>query len=64
MVVSKPAARAAPLMAAVFTCGGLPVQQVDTFKYLGLHFHESGSISHLITPLKAKAARSWAVVQQ
>lgn len=64
MVVAKPAARAAPRMAAVFTCGGLPVQQVDTFKYLGLHFHESGSISHLITPLKAKAARSWAVVQQ
>ncbi len=43
----------------------LPVfQSVDAFKYLGLHFHASGDISHIITPLKAKAAGSWAVVQQ
>ena len=40
------------------------MEQVDTLKYLGLHFHSSGGISHLITPLKAKAAGSWAVVQQ
>jgi len=50
--------------AVVFTCNGLLVEEVDTFKYMGLHFHSSGGISHLITPLKAKAAGSWTVVQQ
>ena len=64
MVVSRSLARLPSLEAAVFTCNGLLVEQVDTFKYLGLHFHSSGGISHLITPLKAKAAGSWAVVQQ
>ena len=46
------------------TCNGLPVEHVDTFKYLGLHFHTSGGIPHLIAPLKATAAWSWGVVQQ
>ncbi len=64
MVVSKSSARSPTLAAVAFTCDGLPVGRVDTFKYLGLHFHASGDISHLITPLKAKAAGSWAVVQQ
>ena len=41
---------------------GRLVEQVDTFKYLGLHFHLSGGISNLITPLKATG--SWAMVQQ
>ena len=61
MVVSRSLARLPSLEAAVFTCNGLLVEPVDTFKYLGLHFHSSGVVSHLITPLKAKAARSWAV---
>jgi len=64
MVVSRSLARSPGLGAAVFTCNGLLVEQVDTVNYLGLHFHSSGGISHLITPLKAKAASSWAVVQQ
>ena len=51
-------------MATVFTCNGLTVEYVDSFKYLGLHFHTSGGISHLIAPLKARAARSWGAVQQ
>ena len=64
MVVSRSLTRSHGPEAVVFTCNGLVVEQVDTFKYLGLHFHSSGGISHLITPLKAKAAGSWAVVQQ
>ena len=64
MVVSKPAIRSPPPVATVFTSNGLPVEHVDTFKYLGLHFHTSGGISHLIALLKAKAACSWGVVQQ
>ena len=47
-----------------FTCHGQPIEQVQSFKYLGLHFHESGNISHIIRPLKAKAAGSWATVQR
>ena len=64
MVVSKPSARQAPPVATVFTCNGLTVEHVDTFKYLGLHCHTSGGNSHLIAPLKAKAAQSWGVVEQ
>ena len=47
-----------------FTCNDQPIEQVPSFKYLGLHFHQSGNISHLIRPLKARAAGSWAVVQR
>ena len=64
MVVSKPSVKSPPFVASVFTCNGLPVEHVDTFKYLGLHFHTSGAISHLIAPMKAKAARSRGLVQQ
>ena len=42
----------------VFTCNGRPVYPDLTFKYLGAHFDTSGNISHLITPLRAKAAGS------
>ena len=47
-----------------FTCSGNPVEQVATFKYLGLHFHQLGSISHLVTPTKASVGGSWADVQR
>ena len=43
---------------------GLPVEQVDSFKYLGLHFDKSGDIMHLIEPIKHKAAGSWPAVQR
>ena len=46
------------------TCNDNPVEQVATFKYLGLHFHQSGSIAHLVTPIKARAGGSWAAVQR
>ena len=64
MMVSKPSVRQRPPVATVFTCNSLTVEHVDTLKHLGLHFHTSGGISHLIAPLKAKAAWSWGVVQQ
>ena len=63
-VVSKPSVRSPPSAVVVFTCNGLAVEHVDSFEYLGLHFHTSGGISHLTAPLKAKEARSWGVVQQ
>ena len=59
MVVS-----AAPKLSRTFTCNGNPVEQVATFKYLGLHFHESGSVAHPITPIKSRAGNSWAAVQR
>ncbi len=49
---------------ATFTCQKQPLEQVESFKYLGLPFHQSGHISHLITPKLDKAAASWAIVQQ
>ena len=55
-------AEGAPITA--FTCNGLPVEQVDSFKYLGLHFHKSGDIVHPIEPIKHKAAGSWTAVQR
>ncbi len=51
-------ARSPAPTAAVFIYNDLSVRRV------GLHFHASSDISHLITPLVAKAAGSWAVVQQ
>ena len=50
MVVS-----AVPAPAVYFTCNGNTVEQVATYEYLGLHFHQSGSIVHLVTPIKARA---------
>ena len=55
---------AAPPDPITFTCNGHIIEEVDSFRYLGLHFHASGNISHTIQPLKAKAERSWAVVQR
>ena len=51
MVVSKSARPS-----IVSTCNLQRIEPVETFKYLGLHFHSSGDISHLINPLRAKAA--------
>ncbi len=34
----------------IFTCTNQPLEQVESFKYLGLPFHQSGHIAHLITP--------------
>ena len=47
-----------------FTCNGQLVEQVSSFKYLGLHFHQSGDVSHLIHPIKSKAGGAWAAVQR
>ena len=51
-----------PAPVVTFTCNGNPVEQVATFKYLGLRFHQSGSIAHLVMPIKSKAGGSWAAV--
>ena len=53
---------AVPAPVVILTCNGSPVEQVATFKNLGLHFHQSGSIAHLVTPIKLKAGGSWAAV--
>ena len=50
--------------ASSFTCNGLSIEQVRTFKYLGLNFHDSGDIAYLIQPVRNKAAGSWAAVQR
>ena len=34
-----------------FTCANQTVEQVEDFKHLGLHLHQSGHIAHLIEPL-------------
>ncbi len=47
---------------ATFTCHHQPLEEVESFEYLGLLFHQSGHISHLITPKLNKAAAS--IVQQ
>ena len=38
--------------ASSFTCNGHSIEQARTFKYLGLHFHDSGDIAHLIQPIR------------
>ena len=48
----------------IFTCTNQPLEQVESFKYSGLPFHQSGHIAHHITPKLNKAAASWAIVQQ
>ena len=51
-----------PVSAAAFSCNGNPVEQVSTFKYLGLHFHESGALVHLIhVTVVIKEASLWAL---
>lgn len=52
----------APMAPVLFTRNGNPVEQVATFKYLGLHFHQSGAISRLIKPIKA--CWMWTVLSQ
>lgn len=47
-----------------FTCNGQPLEQVIKFKYLGLHFHQSGHISYLITPMIDKVKGARAAVQR
>ena len=59
MVVS-----AVPAPVVTFTCNGHPVEQVATFKYLGLQSHQSGSIAHIVTPIRSKDGASWAAVQR
>ncbi len=49
---------------AVAFCNGNPIEQVTSFKYLGLHFHQSGAVAHLVTPIKSKAGGAWAAVQR
>ena len=51
----------ASMPAPSFTCSALFIAQLRTFKYLGLHFHDSGDIAYLIQPIKNKAAGSWAL---
>lgn len=53
-----------PVSGAAFSCNGNPVEQVATFKYLGLHFHQSGALEHVINPITSKAGGSWAAVQR
>ncbi len=53
-----------PAPAVAFLCNGNPIEQVTPFKYLGLHFHQSGAVAHLVTPIKSKAGGFWAAVQR
>ena len=39
-------------------------ERVATIQFLGVHPHQSGSIAHLITPIKSKASISVVAVQQ
>ncbi|DBA92229.1 TPA: hypothetical protein ACH3X1_015936 [Trebouxia sp. C0004] len=50
--------------AVAFSCIDNPIEQVTTFKYLGFHFHQSGAVVHLISPIKSEAGGSWAAVQR
>ena len=52
-----------PAPAVAFSCNDNPIEQVNTFKYLGLHSCQSGAVTHLISPIKSKAGGSWATVQ-
>ena len=53
-----------PAPAVTSTFNGNSVEQVAAFKYFGLHFHQSGSIAHLVTPVQSRAGGSWAAVQR
>ncbi|DBB00153.1 TPA: hypothetical protein ACH3X1_016723 [Trebouxia sp. C0004] len=46
--------------AVAFSCNDNPIEQVTTFKYLSLHFHQSGAVVHLISPIKSMAGGSGA----
>ena len=62
--VSVPKTNVNGCPAVTFTCNGNPVEQVAICKYLGLHSHLSGSVAHLIIPIKPKVGASWAAVQR
>lgn len=47
-----------------FCYDGEAIDRVASYKYLGLHFHDTGAIASVITPFKAMTASSWTVVQQ
>ncbi len=47
-----------------FTCNGHDIEQVTAFSYLGLQVYSTGSVAYSISPLRAKPASSWGVVQQ
>ncbi|DBA94877.1 TPA: hypothetical protein ACH3X1_016747 [Trebouxia sp. C0004] len=51
-----------PAPAVAFSCNDNPIEQVTTFTYVGLHFHQSVAVVHLISPIKSKAGGSWAGV--
>ncbi len=53
-----------PAPAVVFSCNDNTFEQITTFKYLGLHFHQSGAVAHLVSPINSKAGGSWAAVQR
>ncbi|DBB05393.1 TPA: hypothetical protein ACH3X3_15290 [Trebouxia sp. C0006] len=53
-----------PAPAVAFSCNDNPIEPVTSFKYLGLHFHQTGAVAHLVTPIKSKAGGSWAAVQR
>ena len=53
-----------PAPAVAFSCNDNPIEQVTSFKYLGLHFHQTGAVAHVVTPIKSKAGGSWAAVQR
>ncbi len=53
-----------PVPAVAFSCNGNPIEQIATFKYLGLHFHLSVAVVHFISPIKSKAGGYWAAVQR
>jgi exonuclease III len=48
----------------VWKCNGQRVQQADSFKYLGVHFHASGAIKHMVEHMRPRGVAAWAVVQQ
>ncbi|DBB04441.1 TPA: hypothetical protein ACH3X1_012920 [Trebouxia sp. C0004] len=53
-----------PAPAVACSCNDNPIEQITTFKYLGLHFHQLGAVVHLINPIRSKAGGSWAAVQR
>ena len=63
VVVFNPSRRACT-PTHMWQCNGQPVQQTDSFKYLGVQFHASGAIKHTIRHMRPRGVAAWAVVQQ
>ena len=55
---------AAPPDGCSWTCGGQPLQQVDQFKYLGIHFQAKGGLAGSFSLLKQKAGTAWSLLLQ